>query len=384
MSMIIDSYSLLLSDTEFGAENPVTFNQAVKMLVSMLGYQAKAEEGGGYPDGYIAVAGGLGILEGADIADRELTRAEAAGLIYSSLNTGVLKTEGDTETTGDDLLTALGYTSVMGEVFKVESKTINLWDEFIPLYDEEAGGAPVIKAYMVEGENRPGVVFYPGGAYHHLSVKESQQIPKFLNSLGISVFLVEYRCAPYTCEAILSDAFRAIRLVRANAQLFNINPEKVGVMGCSAGGHLAATVSTLYYDAAGYIDDTVDKTNPKPDFTILCYPVISFKDDLTHKGSRDYFTNYAVTRDVIDNFSCENNVDEKTPPTFLWHTAADGSVKVENSLEYARALAENDVPFELHIYPFGGHGLAVAAEVERTGEWTRDCAKWLKLMDIID
>ena len=371
-----------VSETEFGVSAPVTFNQAVKMCISMLTFGEAAEEKGGYPEGYLAVAKEKGMLDNLRCDEREITRGEAAEIIFAAMKVCTLKSDGTLEI--EDILTTMDYADTGKDVLKVTKNTENLWEEGkMPFANAEANQTPVIKTFLVEGENRPAVVLFPGGAYHHMSVRESQQIPKVLNNLGVSVFLVEYRVTPYTADAIMADGFRAVRHVRANAEQYKINPEKSGVMGLSAGGHLAAAVSTTFMDAVAHIGDAVDKVSARPDFSILCYPVISFTDGLAHKGSKQNFLGDSMSTETIEAYSLEKRVGEVTPPAFIWHTAEDGSVPVENSLEYVTALIKYNIPVEYHIYPKGGHGMA-AAKGKRPGEWTSSLGAWLKEMEITE
>lgn len=373
-----------ITETEFGIGTMVTFNQAVKMAVVMVGYRTVAEEKGGYPEGYIVVANEIGITDRAVAKETPLTRAEASNIIYFAMQTGVLQADG--KTVGDSLMATRGYVATKDGALKLEKETFNLWEDgTMPLSDKTIEQTPVIKSYVVEGENRPAVVFFPGGTYHHISVKESNEITKILNELGISVFLVEYRCTPYTEEAILADAYRAMRYVRTNAEKYNIAADKVGVMGCSAGGHLAATVSTLFDEAKVYLNDEIDAVSARPDFAILSYPVISFADELTHKDSRTNFTgSEEPDAEIIEKYSNEKNVTKNTPPTFIWHTMTDPYVPVGNSLEYVAALVKSRVPCELHIYPKGGHGLASAKGVEGAENWSAQLGIWFATMDITE
>lgn len=253
-----------------------------------------------------------------------------------------------------------------------------LWQERAPYAkgntDEDC---PAITPYLVEGENRPAVVVCPGGGYARRAGHEGEPIAQWLNTLGISAFVVRYRVDPYQYPCALLDVQRAIRTVRAQAEQYRIDPNRVGLLGFSAGGHLAATAGTSFDGGNAAAEDVIEQQSCRPDLLVLCYPVITMEDPYTHEGSRSNLLGDAPDQAMIEKLSAERQVTQHTPPTFLWHTAEDGAVPVENSLRMASALSKHDVPFDLHVYTKGGHGLGLAHEEAHTRGWTDACASWL-------
>ncbi|MFP3126657.1 alpha/beta hydrolase [Ectobacillus funiculus] len=255
----------------------------------------------------------------------------------------------------------------------------SLWNEQIPFMesgDEE--NAPVLTLYLAsDSTSQSAVIVCPGGGYHHRANHEGEPIAKWLNSLGISAFVLNYRVAPYRHPVPLADAQRAIRFVRYHAENWNIDKQKIGILGFSAGGHLAASASTLSHLRTSDIVDGIDLESCHPNFSILCYPVISLLEHC-HEGSILNLLGNNPSEDMRTILSCERNVSETVPPpTFLWHTADDASVPVENSLLYAASLSELKVPYEMHIFPHGRHGLGLAADNPTVEKWTELCANWL-------
>ncbi len=214
-----------------------------------------------------------------------------------------------------------------------------------------------------------GIVICPGGAYAHLAMeKEGSQVAAWLNSLGVAAFVLKYRLGPkFHHPAQLEDAQQAIRMVRQQAAAFGIAPNRVGIMGFSAGGHLAATASTHF------------GTDTRPDFAILCYPVIAFGQPYTHKGSQEMLLGKDADSKLIEELSAEKHVTANTPPTFLFHTNADTGVPVENSLVYYEALRRAGVAAEIHVYERGPHGVGLAPQDPVLGTWPARLADWLKI-----
>jgi len=234
--------------------------------------------------------------------------------------------------------------------------------------------------------NGTAVMICPGGGYSFLSFEnEGFQVASWLNDLGITAFILKYRLpndAIMEDKSIgpLQDAQRAVRLIRRKAHKWNINPQKIGVIGFSAGGHLAASLAT-HFDEKVYTPD--DKLSARPDFSILVYPVITMKEKYAHQGSKRNLLGKDPNKDLIEFFSNELMVTANTPPTFLIHAADDQTVPVENSLMYFNSLRTNDVPSELHIYQKGGHGFALKASESTEVLWTKACELWMKMMDVI-
>ncbi|MFD2941588.1 alpha/beta hydrolase [Flavobacterium notoginsengisoli] len=228
--------------------------------------------------------------------------------------------------------------------------------------------------------NQTAVVICPGGGYTHLAFdKEGTKVAEWFNSLGITAFVLKYRMpADLTMKnkniGPLQDAQEALRYVRQNAAKWNIDPNKIGILGFSAGGHLAATLSTHYDDK---VYESNFKVSARPDFSILIYPVISMENEITHKGSQTNLLGNNPSQELINNFSNEKKVTAKTPPAFLIHATDDTVVIPENSINYYLALKKNGVTAELHLYEKGGHGFGLGVN-DTSKFWTRDCAEWLK------
>lgn len=247
---------------------------------------------------------------------------------------------------------------------------------------------PTLTIFLADEKKSNGtsVVICPGGGYSHLSInKEGYKVAHWLNSLGITAFVLKYRLPSNEVmenKSIgpLQDVQEAIRIVRRNAHKWNIDPEKIGIMGFSAGGHLAATLSTHYKDK---VYEAIDTVSAKPNFSILIYPVISMKNEITHAGSRENLLGKKPLKNSIKNYSNEEQVNEQTPPTFLIHATDDQAVPVENSINYFKALKENNVPVELHIYEEGGHGFGLGKEMPGQN-WTEVCKNWLESRKYIE
>ncbi|WP_442050196.1 alpha/beta hydrolase [Paenibacillus sp. 2TAB19] len=238
---------------------------------------------------------------------------------------------------------------------------------------------PAITPYLVPGENRPAVVICPGGGYGMRAYHEGEPIAQWLNTLGISAFVLRYRVAPYQYPCALLDAQRAIRSVRYDAKRFGVDPNRIGLLGFSAGGHLTANAGTDYDQGNPKAEDPIERQSSRPDLLVLCYPVITMTDPYTHAGSRSNLLGEAASSDhgMKERHSAELNVTADTPPTFLWHTSDDAGVPVENSLLMAGALRKHGVLFDLHVYAKGKHGLGLAEDELHTRGWTDACASWL-------
>lgn len=225
--------------------------------------------------------------------------------------------------------------------------------------------------------NKSAVLICPGGGYSHLSMlKEGKKVALWLNSLGITAFVLKYRLPndlimKNKSVGPLQDAQEAIRKIRRNANEWNIDPHKIGVLGFSAGGHLASTISTHYQDKV-YDTDTI---SARPDFSILIYPVISMEDDITHNGSKVSLLGSASSKELIEKYSNEKQVDAKTPKTFIVHASDDKVVPVENSIQYYMSLKKHNVPVEMHLYDNGGHGFGLGTKGTHT-DWPKSCEKW--------
>jgi acetyl esterase/lipase len=229
------------------------------------------------------------------------------------------------------------------------------------------------------------VVICPGGGYAVLSIdKEGINIAKWFNSIGISAFVLKYRLPSDEIMkdktvGPLQDAQEAIRTLRRNAKKWNLDESKIGVIGFSAGGHLASTVSTHYLDK---VYDSKDEISARPDFSMLIYPVITMENGITHNGSKESLLGKTPSEDLIAKYSNEKEVNENTPPTFLVHATDDHSVPVENSINYYLALKKNKVIAEMHLYQNGGHGFGLGTQGTNT-DWPTACESWLAANKII-
>jgi acetyl esterase/lipase len=223
----------------------------------------------------------------------------------------------------------------------------------------------------------------PRASRHFRAEHEGEPIALWLNELGIHAFVVDYRVAPHRHPEPLHDAQRAIRTVRHNATAWNIRPDRIAILGFSAGGHLASTAGTIHDPGDRASDDPIQQFSSRPDALVLCYPVINLVDS-PHSGSRDNLLGENATPEQRAALSTDLLVSESTPPTFLWHTADDDAVPVENSLRFASALAQNRIPFALYIYPRGPHGLGLAPDDPEIATWTRHAAAFLHDLGYLD
>ena len=273
--------------------------------------------------------------------------------------------------------------------FAQPQEPLPLWPEGAPgALGKEAKDTPTLTAYLPEADKASGaaVVVCPGGGYGGLAAHEGPDYALFLNQHGVAAFVLKYRLGKdgYRHPAMLNDVSRALRLVRAKAADWKIDPKRVGVMGSSAGGHLASTVLTHFDGGKADATDPIESMSSRPDLGILCYPVISM-GPLTHKGSKDNLLGKEPAEDLVKLLSNELQVTAQTPPCFLWHTWEDKAVKVENSLEFATALQKNGVPFDLHIYQQGRHGIGLSDKPPFTNAhpWSKDLVFWLKVQGFV-
>ena len=260
----------------------------------------------------------------------------------------------------------------MAEIF-------NLWENEVPLYN--GGEKPWITYYPSPIKSGKGtVIICPGGGYScRCSSYEGAGLAEHFNCYGLDAFVLDYRVAPNAHPVPLMDARRAIRFVRHNAEKFGIDPEKIAIMGSSAGGHLAAHAATFVGEIDGETGDEIDRESYIPNAQILCYPV------LDAMGSK-YSYNNLLSGDLghlKDSVTPTNLAGESTPPAFIWHTAEDETVNVCTSYRYASRLRELRIPTEMHIFPFGEHGLGLANDLERANPhvrvWGELLIDWLRL-----
>lgn len=255
--------------------------------------------------------------------------------------------------------------------------TYNLWD--FPCETEN----PTLTHYAPEHKDSDwSILIFPGGAYTHRAPHEGEGYANFLNAHGIHAFVVGYRVAPSQFPESLCDARRAIRMVRKNAEAWGLSADKIAVMGSSAGGHLAALVSNYMQPIENEVHDEIDTIDCRPNAQILCYPVISLLEGWGHHWSGRTLLGDRYD-ELAETLSAHNLVTEQTPPAFVWHTFADNGVPVQNSLEYVKALKENNVPAELHVFPMGDHGLGLAdqdPELSHVAQWSGLLLNWLKTL----
>lgn len=251
---------------------------------------------------------------------------------------------------------------------------IKLWDKEMPyaLADDEF--EPYLTAFTADSKG--AVVVCPGGAYAGRAEHEGNVIGEWFQTNGITAFVLEYRVEPNAHPAEISDAMRAVRYVRHNAEKYGIDKDKIAIMGFSAGGHLAGSLS-VHYDKKMYEPtDETDLESAKPNASILCYPVIDM-GDFRHDYSRVCLIGPRPTEEMKDFMSLHKQVTSETPEAFIWHTSSDDAVPVANSLLYADALSRENINFEMHIYPMGAHGLGLSPDNAHVAKWTRDLLEWL-------
>lgn len=270
------------------------------------------------------------------------------------------------------------------QVAGAESKTELLWPAGAPgAQGDSDDDKPTLTVSLPPAEKASGaaVVVCPGGGYGGLAIGyEGFDVARWLNEQGIAAFVLKYRHrgTGYGHPAPLDDAQRAIRTVRARAAEFNVEPARIGILGFSAGGHLASSAGTHFDTGQRDASDPIERASSRPDFLILCYPVISFTSPYTHQGSKKNLLGENPDPKLVEKFSNELQVTPQTPPTFLWHTNADTGVAPENSVLFYLALREAKVPAELHIFEKGRHGLGLAREVPAVRSWPDRCVDWMR------
>lgn len=240
-------------------------------------------------------------------------------------------------------------------------------------------------------ETTAAIVILPGGGYHgHAMDHEGYQFADWFRSLGMTSAICTYRLRGkgndgngYGHPRPMQDAQRAVQTLRARAKELNIDPGRIGAIGFSAGGHLCSTISTHFDDGDSSSDDPIARFSSRPDFSILCYPVIAFGKEFTHKGSQRNLIGSEPGPALIEHLSNERQVTAKTPPTFLFHTIEDTAVPVENSTHYFAACKEKGVSAELHVFPKGRHGLGLAKNTPGASQWPTLCERWLQSIGVL-
>ena len=261
---------------------------------------------------------------------------------------------------------------------------VPLWPDGAPsALGTSSNDIPTLTAYLPEATNATGaaMVICPGGGYVHLAPHEGNDYALWLNQHGVTCFVLKYRLGVngYRHPAMLNDAARAVRWVRAHAGEFKVDAHRVGIMGSSAGGHLASTLLTHFDTGDANAADPVERESSRPDLGVLCYAVISM-GKYTHEGSRNNLIGTNAPPELVQQLSNELQVTTNTPPCFLWTTFEDNAVPMENTMMFAEALRENHVPFDLHVYEKGRHGIGLNDKppFEHPHPWAADCLFWLK------
>jgi acetyl esterase/lipase len=272
---------------------------------------------------------------------------------------------------------------------------IDLWPEGVPDIKPNATPDKEERPGTFSGIHRPtmvvyappagapkadtAVVFCAGGGYVHVAVGvDGGGVTKWLNSLGITVFVLKYRSVEYGHPAPLRDVLRAMRIVRSRAAEFGIRPDHIGVVGGSAGGHLTASAGTLYDAPEGRTGAEIDKVSARPDFLVMIFPVVTMEEPYVHKASRTALLGPNPSEELKKHLSVELQVTKDTPPTFLVHSTADNTVPVENSLLFFQAMRNAKAPIEMHLYPRGPHGDGMSPALGPISEWPKHCEDWMR------
>lgn len=272
------------------------------------------------------------------------------------------------------------------------NNVIPLWPEGVP-GKREIGPEKVGNGYTsnvseatltmvapaVDHPNGTAVIICPGGGYVRMATaREGDQYANWLGTLGVTAFVLKYRMQEYGHPAPLQDVLRAVRTLRSRAAEFGIRPDRIGVMGSSAGGHLAASAGTLFDSPLGRTGAPLDSVSARPDFLMLMYPVITMQDPAAHAGSRKSLLGATPSADKLALMSLEKQVTPATPPTLLIHTQEDTAVPVENSILFYQALTKAKVPAEMYLFEHGGHGMGMREGLGTSSLWPRRAEEWLR------
>lgn len=253
---------------------------------------------------------------------------------------------------------------------------IKLWKDEIPFLNADAETPNFMTSFFIDTDKPlPCVVVLPGGGYCRRVRHEAEPIAEFFNSCGFHAVIVEYRVSPNRFPSGLADVQRAIKILRYNAEKWQIDPKRIVVCGFSAGGHIAAS-SILYPEVYSSKGDAIDEMSHLPNGAILCYPVISLDSEFGHVGSGVSLLGDKYGEEKLEH-SAERRVSDKTPPVFMFHTSDDNTVNVKNSLAFASALRDSGIPFELHVFPLGKHGVGLANEYTDLGKWKHLASEWI-------
>lgn len=283
------------------------------------------------------------------------------------------------------LLAAIVFsTLILPPTHAAESTTpqvLRLWDGDAPgALGKDDADIPTLTVYRPADDKANGaaVVICPGGGYGGLAGHEGKPVAEWLNTLGVTGAVLKYRLGPkYHHPVELGDVSRAIRTVRSHASDWKLDAHRIGVLGFSAGGHLASTAATHFDDGDANTSDPIDKVSSRPDIAILIYPVITMTDPLTHGGSRHNLLGDHPSPELIELLSNEKQVTDKTPPCFLVNSVDDPAVPVENSIMFFQALKAHHIPAEMHLPEHGGHGYGLGGS-DPDLQWPKMCAGWLE------
>lgn len=282
------------------------------------------------------------------------------------------------------LVLAAATTTVLFHAHAEMKNAIPLWPDGAPgAHGNTPNDIPTITPYLPDGTNATGaaMVICPGGGYAGLAPHEGNDYALWLNQHGITCFVLKYRLGShgYHYPAEFEDVTRAMRWTRAHAAEYQIDPHRIGIMGSSAGGHLAATLLTHFDAGNSNATDAIERQSSRPDLGILCYAVITM-GEFTHQGSKQNLLGKNPAPELVKLLSNELQVTPNTPPCFLWTTFEDKTVPMENTMMFAEALRKNHVPFALHVYEKGGHGMGLKAKppFAHPHPWAADCLFWLK------
>jgi acetyl esterase/lipase len=291
-------------------------------------------------------------------------------------------------------LTVVGLLLLAGTARAAEPEVMPLWPEGVPGLKADASPEkqgegnrftnihhPTLLVYRPSGvpANGTAMIYAPGGGYVRVAIGgDGGGEARWLNALGVTVFVLKYRHVEYGHPAPLQDILRALRIVRSRAAEFGVRPDRIGVIGGSAGGHLCACAATLWDDPAGRTGAPLDAVSARPDFAVLIYPVITMEDPFVHQGSRTALLGKNPPPELIAKLSIERHARKDMPPVFLAATMADRSVPVENSLKFYQVLRDAGVPAEMHVYAQGAHGSSHDPQYGPTSLWPARVAEWMR------
>lgn len=275
-----------------------------------------------------------------------------------------------------------------------EMPVIDLWPEGVPglkadASEEKTDGQgrywnihhPSLTVYAPTAgvDNGTAVILASGGGYQRVAIGlNGGDVTRWMNSLGVTVFVLKYRAMEYGHPAPLRDALRAMRVVRSRAAEWQLDPKKIGMIGGSAGAHLTASCGTLFDAPEGRTGAELDKVSGRPDFMVLIFPVITMQDPVAHGVSRKNLLGDNPSEELKHRLSVDEQVTKDTPPTFLIHSSEDTTAIVENSLLFYQAMRKAKAPIELHLYPKGPHGSGMDPKLGPTAEWPKHCESWMR------